>query len=256
MQTSEAAKLDHVFTVRGRPVGFRSERFGGALVAVERGYFPISPTGYRSLAGHFGGGAGEVPDISPDFLETLARSDDQARRALLTQLARAPKVEHDPLGNYIWISGRAVQAVQAALFAPDAESETLWGGAFRLLSLIDTDRRFQPASTAPAWTAEACANALEDARELLAYVRRVAAGDFSQRPPGLHFGVSGCFELPENPARERAFALPELTAEFALDLPPTTEADEGDEEWEPDAILAHAREEETPIENSDQLSLF
>lgn len=254
MQTSESSVVAHVFTVRGRPVGFQSARFGGALVAVERGYFPISPTGYRSLAGHFGGGAGEAPDISAEFLETLARNEDQARRAILAQLSRAPKVEPDPLSNFIWISGRAVEAVQAALFAPDDERVAFWSGAYRLLTLIDTDRRFQPASTAPAWTPEACAASLASERELLAYVRTVASGDFSSRPPGLHFGVSGYFDLPPNPAREQAFSLPALTAEFALDLPPLRDREE-DDEWEPDAVLAAPGRNSAP-DDSAQLDLF
>ena len=36
-----------VFTVRSRPVGFVAGCYP-SLVAVERGYFPISQTGYRS----------------------------------------------------------------------------------------------------------------------------------------------------------------------------------------------------------------
>ena len=58
------------FTVRGRPVGFVPGRFGGALVAVERGYFPVSSTGYRSLAGHFGiTGEADSTAISPNALK-------------------------------------------------------------------------------------------------------------------------------------------------------------------------------------------
>ncbi|HVZ65011.1 MAG TPA: hypothetical protein VG838_13555 [Opitutaceae bacterium] len=246
----------HVFTVRGRPVGFQSSRFGGSLHAQERGYFPISPTGYRSLAGHFGTGPAAVVDIPAEFLEKLAEADDRDRRTLLAQLARAPRAESDGLGNFIHVSGRASAAVQAALFAPADERVALWCGAFRLLSLIDSDRRFQPAPNGTAWTAEACAKSLATQRAMLAYVRRIATGDHTQRPPGLFIGVSAYFELPPRPEIETPFALPALTGEFALDLPPSPDWRDDDED-EPEAVLVTRHESGgEPDEDSAQLDLF
>lgn len=94
--------IRHVFAVRGRPVGFRPSRWGGALVAVERGYFPISATGFRSLAGEFGQteevDPGEIPH---SFLELLVTAQDKARRALLARVSRTPQAGHDPLINFI-----------------------------------------------------------------------------------------------------------------------------------------------------------
>ncbi len=246
----------HVFTVRGRPVGFQSSRFGGSLHAIERGYFPVSPTGYRSLAGHFGSGTAAAHDIPSEFLETLAEAEDRNRRSLLKQLARAPRPERDPLGNYISVSGLAANAVQAALFAPAEERVALWSGAFRLLNLIDSDRRFQPAPNAAAWTAEGCAQSLTSQRALLAYVRRIAGGDHSSRPPGLCLGVSAYFDLPARPDVETPFPLPDRTPEFPIDLPPSREGDDEDEDIELEAVLATDGREEMPAEESDQLNLF
>lgn len=248
----------HVFTVRGRPVGFQSSRFGGSLHALERGYFPISPTGYRSLAGNFGGGPGSPASISPEFLEALAEADDRNRRTLLAQLARAPRAESDALGNFIHISGRASSAVQAAFFAPAEERVAFWCGAFRLLSLIDADRRFQPAPNGAAWTGEACAKSLATQRDLLAYVQRIATGDHTEPPPGLFIGVSAYFELPVRPEVETSFALPALNAELALELPPARdwEDDEAEEDDEPDAVLAAHGSGSATMPEPDQLDLF
>ena len=251
---SSVSSVAHVFTVRGRPVGFQPARFGGALVAVQRGYFPVSPTGYRSLSGHFGTGPGAPDSIPAEFLESLAVNEDQNRRRLLVQLARVPRAGADALGNYITVSGTASQAVQAAFFAPDDERAQFWGGAFRLLCLIDSDRRFQPASTAPAWTPAACATSLASQRELLGYVRRVASGDLSAKPPGFHIGVSAYFDLPERPEVQAAFALPTITQEFGLDVPTASAWDEDDEEIEPDSVLAAPVDEST--DSADQLTLF
>ena len=94
----------HVFSVRDRPVGFVPGSFGGALVAVERGYFPVSSTGYRSLAGHFGlNGAADPAAISAEFLNALAVAQDDVRRAVLHRLRRVPAPTSDRLGNFIGV---------------------------------------------------------------------------------------------------------------------------------------------------------
>ena len=65
-----------VFTVRGRPVGFNATRWGGELVAVERGYFPVSPTGYRSCTGFVG--REDIPaDVLTEFMESVAKEQDR-----------------------------------------------------------------------------------------------------------------------------------------------------------------------------------
>lgn len=215
-------EFTHIFNVRGRPVGFVPGRFGGALVAVERGYFPISSTGYRSLAGHFGiGGEAEPSAISAEFLEALALAQDQTRRTLLARLRRAPLPEADRLGNFIGVCLDAEAALAEGFFAPDPERFALWGGAFRLFSLVDTDARFQPAPSGPAWSAAGCTQALAVRRALLKFVGRLAQGQLPPAPDGTHGAVRAYFDLPAKPDGEPAFALPSITAELPLDLPPS-----------------------------------
>lgn len=240
----------HVFSVRGRPVGFVPGRFGAALVAVERGYFPVSSTGYRSLAGHCGvSGALDADAISPEFLEALAAAQDRNRQGLLARLRRTPLPTADRLGNFIGVSIDAEAALAEGFFAPDAERFALWRGAFRLLTLIDTDPRFQPVPTGLAWNAQGCADALAARRAELAFIRRLALGELPPPPDGTHFAQRAYLELPPRPDGEPAFELPAVTAELPLDLPLGVVADE--EELEID------EEETAPIEDDPaQLSLL
>lgn len=235
----------HIFTVRGRPVGFVPGRFGGALVAVERGFFPISATGYRSLAGHAGNTEPLNPDaVSADFLEALAQAQDRTRGALLVRLRRGPMPTADRLGNFIGVSITAEAALAEGFFAPDDARFTLWRGAFRLLNLIDTDPRFQPAPTAPAWTVAGCAQALALRRALLAFVRELAKGDLPAPPDGTHLAGRAYFDLPPKAHGEPAFALPELTAELPLELPPQAEVGEDEEPEVADEMPAEIDEDD------------
>lgn len=240
----------HIFRVRGRPVGFVPGHFGGALVAVERGYFPVSSTGYRSLAGHFGiSGEADPAMISADFLEALAAAQDQTRRAWLARLRRTPAPTSDRLGNFIGVSSDAEAGLAEGFFAPDDERFTLWRGAFRLLSLIDCDARFQPAPHSPAWTAAGCAETLAARRAALAFVRQLAAGELPPPPDGTHFAVRAYLELPPKAGGEPAFASPALTAELPLDLPSGYADDEDAPEVD--------HEETDPVEDDPaQLSLL
>lgn len=239
--------ITHVFSVRGRPVGFQASRFSGALVAVERGYFPASPSGYRSLSG-----LSDFAAVSAEFLEYLARERDRERARVLTELRRVPRPGRDRLADFIGLSLTVTSAVSDGFFAPDAERAALWGGAYRLLCRIDTDSRFQPAPTAPAWTPEHCAIALERHRELLCFVRQLATGEWPDEPSGPYFGARAYFHLPPRPGGEPPFILPAVTPELALDLPPASPGDE--EEVEPDGVLAVPADETG--ENPDQLTLF
>jgi hypothetical protein len=240
----------HIFSVRGRPVGFVPGHFGGALVAVERGYFPISSTGYRSLAGHFGiNGEAEPAAVAAEFLEALAVAQDRTRDALLARLRRTPLPTADRLGNFIGVSIDAEAALAEGFFAPDGQRFALWRGAFRLLALIDSDARFQPAPTGPAWPAAGCAQALAARRSLLGFVRQLAAGELPAMPAGTHCAVRAYFELPPKPHGEPEFALPALTAELPLDLPPREEVED---ESEPEEVEAEPAEigEDDPAQMS------
>lgn len=241
----------HVFTVRGRPVGFEPGRFGGALMAVERGYFPVSSTGYRSLAGHCGVDGGLDPAaLSPEFLEALTVAQDRTRATLLAQLRRIPAPTADRLGNFIGVSIEAEAALGESFFAPEAERVALWCGAFRRLSLIDADRRFQPAPTGAVWTAAGCAEALAARRAALAFLRQLAAGELPPPPVGTHFAMQGYYALPPKSGGEPTFALPVVTQELPLDLPPAEEfEDETEARDEPEIVPL-------PEDDPAQLSLL
>lgn len=218
-------KPAHIFTIRERPVGFRPSRFGGELVAVERGYFPVSGTGYRSLAGVFGFNK-EVPAsaIPDEFLEALAKAQDETRYAALRDVSRAPKPESHQLGNFISASMAAETALNEGFFAPEAERRALWSGAYGVLCLIDTDVRFQPKPNDGVWTLECCAKSLAAQRDLLQWVTELARGDFSKPKLGRLYCAHGYLGLPPKVAGEPSFVLPRITTEFSLPLPESVPA--------------------------------
>lgn len=143
----------------------------------------------------------------------------------------------------------AEAALAEGFFAPDEERFALWRGAFRLLSLIDTDAQFQPTPTAPAWPAAGCADALAARRALLAFLRELARGALPVPPEGTHVAPHIYLELPPKPHGEPSFALPALTTELPLDLPPTAEFEEDDE---PENL----EEVEIPEDDPSQMSLL
>jgi len=221
----------HIFSVRGRPVGFVPSRFGGELVAVERGYFPVSSTGYRSLAGHFGlQGALDPTAISNDFLEALAVAQDDARRSVLRRLRHGPAATSDRLANFITLCVDADAALSEGFFADDADRFTLWSGAYRLLCLIDGDRRFQPVPSSPRWSASACADALRTYRERVSFVRQLAASELPETPDLSLIAAHGYYALPVKRGGEPRFELPALTSELPLELPFVDFEDETDVE--------------------------
>jgi hypothetical protein len=233
-------------------VGFVPSHFGGELVAVERGYFPISSTGYRSIAGRFKpADSQQVTGIAPEFLNALAAAEDRARKARLLRLARRPQAGADRLANFLNVSMDANSAVDAGFFAPPADRVALWCGACRFLSLIDSDVRFQPAPTAPAWAPEDCAASLATERELLRFVHQLASGNFPAEPMHGHLSGYAYFELPPRLGGEVAFALPAFAPTPSRGMPASIASQDDDEN---DTVSA------TPIPTSSdddpQLSLF
>lgn len=215
MSDAGEEKVTRVFTVRDRPVGYQPGRWGGALVAVERGEFPISPTGFRSLSG-----AGESA-VTLAFLESLADAHARERRELLQRLQEAQKPVGDPIYNYIHISGAYEQAIQYGFFATDRERTALWSGAHQLLCRVDSDRRFQPApdNVHVAWKQEHCDAALTRAREFKTLLARLAAGELPKELPMRLLGANAYLQLPERPGGEPKVELGGFTAGMALELP-------------------------------------
>ncbi|MEO5959726.1 MAG: hypothetical protein ABIZ49_04200 [Opitutaceae bacterium] len=205
--------VTRTFTVRNRPVGFVEGRWGGSLVAVERGYFPVSPTGYRSLSGRAGAA------ITAEFLESLANDRDRERRELLRHVRSSTRPERDPLMNFVHVGLTAEKALHDGFFAPDAERAELWPAAHRLFCLIDTDRRFQPPPGRGLWTEAHCAATMARTHESQRFLQRCAAGDFPSEVPIAFFAAQAYLELPAKPGGEPKIDLGGFTAEMAFDLP-------------------------------------
>ena len=206
-----------IVSVRGRPVGINRSRFGASLVAVERGYFPVSPTGFWSLSG-FGMGQTGPLSLSSEFLESLAVAQDRERKALLVNLHRAVKPERERRGNFIHVSLYVDKAINDAFFAPDHERAPLWQAAHRLLCLVDSDPQFQPAPDRFAWNAQQCQAALGKMRDLHEALKRFAHGDYAGELPMPLFGARAYAALPARPAGEPIVALHETAIELTFNL--------------------------------------
>jgi hypothetical protein len=242
----EEQKVTRVFTVRGRPVGFQTESWGGALVAVERGEFPLSPTGFRSMSG-----AGEA-SVTPAFLEELARTHERERRSLVERLQEAQKPVGGTIINYIHASGAYEQAIQYGFFATDRDRAALWSGANRLLCMVDSDARFQPTpeESYVAWTAEGCAQALARAREFKALLAKLASGELPLEMPLRLMGANAYLALPPKPGGEPKIELGGFTPEMSLELASAPLA------LRRETRTAPRLDPETPVQGADQLGLF
>jgi|CXWL01.1.fsa_nt_gi hypothetical protein len=205
-----------VMSVRNRPVGLVAGRWGTSLVAVERGYFPVSQTGYRSLSGM------AEQAVTAEHLESLANDRDRERQGLLRSVRSTVRPESDRITNYIHVSMIAEKTLHDGFFAPDAERAELWPAAHRLFCLIDTDARFQPAPTHVRWTEENCANALARTREARRFLERCAKGDFPTGVPMEYFAARAYLALPPKPGGEPIITLAGVTTELALDVVATT----------------------------------
>lgn len=216
----------HVFTVRNRPVGFRPSRWGGSLVAVERGDFPISPTGYRSLAGFGGGSRIDAADISSSLLLRFADEHQRSRNDLLRRLRKASHPVDDPIMNYIHASSAYEPALLYGFFASDSMRHEFWNGAHQLLSRVLSDSRFQPTPQPnfPQWTAQHCAAARAKVNVLHTLLRNLSAGKVPTQLSSHLFGVSSYLGLPPKPNGEPKLELTGHIAELALHDPVGTPA--------------------------------
>lgn len=212
-------RVSEIYTIRGRPVGYAPDSWGGSFVAVERGYFPISPTGYRSCTGF---ARREItPADKQAVLAKLAEEQDRERTSLLKRLGEGAKPEGDPVLNYIHASMAYEKAVADGFFATDRQRSELWSGAHKLLCVVLDDRRYQPTTEAkyPAWHEAHCQAAMDFARKLRESLVRWAGGDFSETPPLRLLGAQGYFRLPAKPGGEPRVDLGAYTAELSLDAP-------------------------------------
>jgi hypothetical protein len=240
-----------IVSVRGRPVGISRSRFGASLIAVERGYFPVSPTGFWSMSGYGMGQPGSL-DVKPEYLESLAENQDRERKALLVNLLRAVKPDRNRLGNFIHVSLYVDKAINDGFFAPDHERAPLWQAAHRLLCLVDADPQFQPAPDRFAWNQQQCNKALAHMRTLHACLKRFAQGDYSGELPWPFFGAKAYVELPPKPSGEPTIALHETTVELSFNL----KLAEKPMQLPQRTIARTTKPTEEPVPQAAQLGLF
>lgn len=240
-----------IVSVRGRPVGISRSHFGASLVAVERGYFPVSPTGYWSMSGFGMGQLGPLA-INPEHLESLAENQDRERKALRVNLQRATIPERDRLRTFIHASLFVDKAINDGFFAPDHERAPLWQAAHRLLSLVNADLRFHPEPNGAAWNKAQCDKALARMRELHGLLKRFAQGDYSGELPMPLFGARAYVRLPPKPAGEPVVALHETTIELSFNL----KVADRSAPLPPRTALRMVKPPDEPVQQSAQLGLF
>lgn len=227
---------DEIFTVRGRPVAYRRARFGGELHAIERGYFPVSHTGYRSMSC---GPAAPTP--TQEILDKLALENERETSAMLTSCRRAfARLQGDSLQRYIHLSHHATSAINRGFFARDDDRILLWQHAYRLLTAIADTPAFQPEPTGGAWNSEHCAQAIARVRLFAPWVARLLAGDLAECPTAGHGGPFICFAadayltLPPRTTPEPTGAIPAIAQDFAFASGLESNRHEADAEDQPE----------------------
>ncbi|MDR1283002.1 MAG: hypothetical protein LBK99_19595 [Opitutaceae bacterium] len=111
----------HLFTVRNRPVLFlKGERYFGALHAVERGYFPVSSTGYHSLAAFSPGVRNDTRFhdlLSRNFLDSIAAEQDRQTNKALHDIVCCASRDMSDESICFSILHRAAHAFEYGFFA-------------------------------------------------------------------------------------------------------------------------------------------
>ena len=233
-----------MFTVRNRPVLFTKGdgRYSESLHAVERGPFPISQSGYRSMAGclYNWHDDSDIPldaAITPEILDALAVKQEKELQAALIRAKRSARVRpNGSVSQFITLSSTATCITKYGLFADNKTRREVWHAAYPLFQTICDDNHFsieKMAGQAPAWHEEGCRVQLALCREQFALLRRFMAGDLriedNDHIALTYMGSSLYFDLPPKPEGEPVIEPPstELEFDFTTDLGAAHD-DEGD----------------------------
>jgi hypothetical protein len=221
--------IDTIILVRGRKVGYSRSNWGGDLVAVERGHFPVSHTGYRSQGGQ------EPPSTEAFEALAVARDQDYAdtlrrcQKAMRTPAVRDPR---HPRCDFISMTMAAEAALARGFFAEDDMRRQLWQAAYRVYDRIRSNEVFHPEPTnaclnPQAWTPEYCAGALREVVASLLWLKELLRGNLTKPvylPINIGISVSAYFDLPERP--EPIFELPVIETDFGFEASPIAKADD------------------------------
>ena len=203
----------HLFTVRGRPVMFRKdEDFFGALYATERGWFPLSHTGYISLA-QFTNDAvkrtGFFNLLSENFLENIADANQRKTNKVLREIIQCSR--RDSTGHDVTHHLKcATRAFDYGLFATDAQRRQLWQAAHETYSkLFDCDSVWLVAEEGQGFLRH-----IEYHRENFDTLCQCMRGEFTCEKALSHpfaLQLAGYFELPPRPEGEPVIPIPSQT---------------------------------------------
>lgn len=267
--STDENKMDAIFELRGRKIGYRCTRWGGELHAVERGWFPCSSTGYRSLSG-----AKDTPSIA--LLEALAMNQDCENASLLKRCRQATRNTNVHGRDFILARSAAEAALGNGFFAaPDLRAQ-LWPVAYQLFNHIIAAPEIHPAHPTQGlnrtvWTPDHCETAIRHVIAHRDWLAGLLNGTFAlpgwtdQRVP--HEATAYFRRPPAGP--EPVIGVPALEMSLGLDIPAADKAEHDDEatddddgedaEHEPEADAEPTNTDGkhvTTHRQDDQLSLF
>lgn len=266
--TSDGKQMDTIFELRGRKIGYRCTRWGGELHAVERGWFPCSSTGYRSLSG-----AKETPSTA--LLEALAVDQDCENASLLKRCRQALRNTNVHGRDFILARSAADAALGNGFFAASDIRTQLWPVAYQLYNHIIATPEIHPAHPGQSlnrnvWTPDYCETALRQVIAHRNWLADLLNGIFA--PPGwtdqrVPHEATAYFRLPTT-GPEGIIGAPALEMSLGLDLSAAAMADSDapdDDDGGEDADLEvegaiepanKSGEPATGTAQDDQLSLF
>lgn len=202
----------HLFTVRGRSVLFRkTEKSFGALHATERGYFPVSHTGYHSLASFSLCVSDFSHMVSDNFLESLAAEQDRYTNEALHDIVRCASRDMANETACHAILFHAAHAFEYGFFATDALRRQLWQAACEAYRNLFNCPLIRSARKEPGM---GLLRSIEADWRTFEALRRCMNGDFAFDRTGSRLAVisrTSYFELPPKPEGEPVTPIPAYT---------------------------------------------
>lgn len=174
-----------------RPIRIDRDTFGFSVHAVERGYFPVSSTGYRSFLGQHELIEEQFPELSRKYAAERKASVVAAEKLLAAKHNSLAVGNHQQLSRFLEARYAAERVFEQHIFGPSGERERAWIVGFQLLHRVVSDPMLAPMKTAEpgerlGWTQESCDESLAQCALHLFMLERVFAGDWDIREEG-HF---------------------------------------------------------------------
>ncbi|WP_207462628.1 hypothetical protein [Azospirillum sp. SYSU D00513] len=193
LTTTENAPHSFIVHVRGVPVLLANQ----AAHAVRFGYFPVSPTGYRSFCGQ--------SSISAADLEERAKEADQERARALHRLRQAKEIKartpEQRFSAWISLEGALSSAMNQAYLAPEADQDKLLREIATSTEVIKpflAPGYARPSSVGAAWTEEGLTQTIAAYHALCTRVCRLQAR-LAQRPVNPDAWAALVEALPKGP---------------------------------------------------------